>query len=64
MRTGAQIDETAESDRARSLYVKNSQPGWRSRWSFCAGRTSGLDVDNLIEELEGLTKRDERALGS
>ena len=24
----------------------------------------GLDVPNLIEELEGLTKRDERALGS
>ena len=29
-----------------------------------AGQHSNLDVSNLIEELEGLTKRDERALGS
>jgi hypothetical protein len=27
-------------------------------------RTKALDVPNLIEELEGLTKRDERALGA
>ncbi len=29
-----------------------------------SGRTATLDVPNLIEELEGLTKRDERAPGS
>lgn len=29
-----------------------------------AGDAAALDVANLIEELEGLTKRDERALGS
>jgi hypothetical protein len=29
-----------------------------------AGHAAALDVPNLIEELEGLTKRDERALGS
>jgi Domain of unknown function DUF29 len=29
-----------------------------------AGDVSGLDTENLIEELEGLTKRDQRALGS
>ncbi len=28
-----------------------------------AGDPEGLDVENLVEELEGLTKRDERALG-
>lgn len=28
------------------------------------GGATGLDVDHLIEELEGLTKRVERALGS
>ena len=29
-----------------------------------AGDVAALDLPNLIEELEGLTKRDERALGS
>jgi predicted nucleic acid-binding Zn-ribbon protein len=29
-----------------------------------AGDAAALDIANLIEELEGLTKRDERALGS
>ena len=29
-----------------------------------SGNTAGLDVENLVEELEGLTKRDERTLGS
>jgi hypothetical protein len=29
-----------------------------------SGRAAGLDVPNLTLELEGLTKRDERALGS
>jgi Domain of unknown function DUF29 len=29
-----------------------------------AGDVAALDVDNLVEELEGLTRRDERALGS
>lgn len=29
-----------------------------------SGQAAGLDVHNLIEELEGLTRRDERALAS
>jgi Domain of unknown function DUF29 len=29
-----------------------------------SGHTTALDVPNLVEELEGLTKRDERALGA
>jgi hypothetical protein len=29
-----------------------------------SGHTTALDVPNLVEELEGLTKSDERALGS
>jgi len=29
-----------------------------------AGDVAGLDTENLIEELEGLTRRDQRALGS
>ena len=29
-----------------------------------AGDLGALDVENVVEELEGLTKRDERALGS
>jgi hypothetical protein len=31
---------------------------------FRTGQAASLDVPNLIEELEGLTKRDERALGA
>ena len=29
-----------------------------------AGNIDALDIENLVEELEGLTKRDQRALGS
>lgn len=65
MRTRAQIDEMAEADRARSLYDRDFAAWVAQQVELLrSGRATGLDVDHLIEELEGLTKRDERALGS
>jgi hypothetical protein len=51
--------------RGRSLYHQDFAK-WVERQVelLRSGRASALDVPNLIEELEGLTKRDERALGS
>ena len=50
---------------ARRSTIRISRHGSSARSSCCAsGRAAALDVPNLIEELEGLTKRDERALGS
>jgi Domain of unknown function DUF29 len=45
-------------DRDFALWVEAQVAAIRAR------DPGGLDVENLIEELEGLTKRDERALGS
>lgn len=64
MRQGALASEATESAGARSydqdfaLWVEAQVAALRS------GDLAGLDVENLIEELEGLTKRDQRALGS
>lgn len=65
MRTKAQIDEAAEQSRARSLYDRDFAAWVAEQVDLLrSGRPTGLDVDNLIEELEGLTKRDQRAPGS
>ena len=64
MRRGALASETTEAAGARpydqdfALWVEAQVAALRSR------DLAGLDIENLIEELEGLTKRDERALGS
>ena len=45
--------------------MRTSRFGSKSRCRRCAaGDLAALDVQNLTLELEGLTKRDERALGS
>ena len=64
MRHGALASKTTASAAARSydqdfaLWVEAQVAALRS------GEFAGLDLENLVEELEGLTKRDERALGS
>jgi len=64
MRPGALASKTTETAAARSydqdfaLWVEAQVAALRS------GEFAGLDVENLALELEGLTKRDERALGS
>jgi hypothetical protein len=45
-------------DRDFALWVEEQVAALR------AGDAAALDLQNLIEELEGLTKRDQRALGS
>jgi hypothetical protein len=45
-------------DRDFALWVEEQVAALR------AGDVAALDLQNLIEELEGLTKRDQRALGS
>jgi hypothetical protein len=64
MRSRAGIKEAAGRVQARSLYDRDFA-AWVERQVelLRSGQAAGLDVDNLIEELEGLTKRDERALG-
>jgi hypothetical protein len=61
VRTDAERLSQAE----RSLYDRDFA-AWVERQVelLRSGRAGALDVDNLIEELEGLTKRDERGLGS
>ena len=65
MRNRALADETAVAkappqlyDRDFALWIEAQVAGIR------AGDPGALDVENLIEELEGLTKRDVWALGS
>ena len=66
MRSRAEVnDETQGQVQAESLYDRDFA-AWIERQVelLRSGQATGLDVDNLIEELEGLTRRDERALGS
>ena len=65
MRSRVLTDETTIPAKAPSLYDEDFAFGSRSRWRRCARAiVAALDLPNLIEELEGLTKRDARALGS
>jgi hypothetical protein len=65
MRNQIRVKETDAPVRDPSLYDRDFAE-WVERQVelLRCGHTTVLDVPNLIEELEGLTKRDERALGS
>jgi hypothetical protein len=65
MRNQLQAKERRGPVRGPSLYDQDFA-AWVERQVelLRAGHATALDVPNLIEELEGLTKRDERALGS
>lgn len=65
MRSRAQLDDRSRAvpppalyDRDFALWIEEQVAALR------AGDVAALDLPNLIEELEGLTKRDVRALGS
>ncbi|MGH6944913.1 MAG: DUF29 domain-containing protein [Geminicoccaceae bacterium] len=63
MRSRARASDASSS--ASALYDQDFAAWVEQQVEFLrSGRTTALDVENLIEELEGLTKRDERALGS
>ena len=65
MRSRVGIDEGAGRGQPQSLYDRDFAAWVEQQVEHLRSRhTAGLDVENLIEELEGLTKRDERALGS
>ncbi len=65
MRSRALANETAVAEEARSLYDRDFALWVEAQVAAIrAGDSEGLDVGNLVEELEGLTKRDVRALGS
>jgi hypothetical protein len=65
MRSRMRVNETPGPVRAHSLYDEDFAL-WIGEQvaALRAGAVGALDLENLIEELEGLTKRDERALGS
>jgi Domain of unknown function DUF29 len=65
MRSRALADETDVSAEARALYDRDFALWVEAQVAAIrAGAPGALDVENLVEELEGLTKRDVRALGS
>jgi Domain of unknown function DUF29 len=65
MRSRALANETAVPAEAPSLYDRDFAVWIEAQVAAIRrGDLGALDVNNLIEELEGLTKRDERALGS
>ena len=65
MRSRLRMKETDGYVQGPSLYDQDFAE-WVERQVglLQSGRTAALDVPNLIEELEGLTKRDQRVLGS
>jgi Domain of unknown function DUF29 len=65
MRNQIRVKERGGPIRGRSLYDQDFAK-WVERQVelLRSGHAAALDVYHLIEELEGLTKRDERALGS
>jgi hypothetical protein len=65
MRSRAQLDDRTRAAPPRSLYDEDFALWVEEQVAALrAGDVAALDLPNLIEELEGLTKRDERALGS
>ena len=65
MRSRAGINQTAGRGQPQSLYDRDFAAWVEQQVELLrSSHTAGLDVENLVEELEGLTKRDERALGS
>ena len=65
MRSRAQLEQRSRETPLRPLYDQDFALWVEGQVAALpAGDTSALDLSNLIEELEGLTKRDQRALGS
>ncbi len=65
MRSRILADETAVADQPRSLYDRDFALWVEAQVAAIrAGDLGALDVENLVEELEGLSKRDVRALGA
>ncbi len=65
MRSRALADETAVAEGGPSLYDRDFALWVAAQVAAIrAGDLGALDVESLVEELEGLTKRDVRALGS
>lgn len=65
MRSRAGIKETAGRVQSQSLYDRDFAAWVEQQVELLrSSHTAALDVENLIEELEGLTRRDGRALGA
>ena len=65
MRSRALANETAVPAEAPSLYDRDFAVWIEAQvGAIRRGDLGALDVENLVEELEGLTKRDVRSLGS
>lgn len=65
MRSRAQLQHGSRETLPRPLYDADFALWVEEQVAALrAGDVTALDLENLIEELEGLTKRDQRALGS
>jgi hypothetical protein len=65
MRTGARLDDRTRAAPPRQLYDEDFALWVEEQVAALrAGDAAALDIQNLALELEGLTRRDERALGS
>jgi Domain of unknown function DUF29 len=65
MRSRAELDDGSRSSISRPLYDQDFALWIEEQVAALrAGDVAALDLQHLIEELEGLTKRDQRALGS
>ena len=65
MRSRAQLEDRSRETPPRPLYDEDFALWVEEQVvALRAGDVAALDLQNLIEELEGLTRSDERALGS
>jgi hypothetical protein len=65
MRSGTQFGDRSRAAPPRPLYDEDFALWIEEQVAALrAGHLAALDLENLIEELEGLTKRDQGALGS